>query len=670
MSVFNFHLKHAWVGLIALLFLSASNNLMAQDKTSCDYSLPGEVLNWNFGEKAQLQFSEETFEPISTAMPGNIEIPRGGSSISDEGGNLLFFSDGMRVWGSSYFEVFNGNELHGNLGATQSSIFIPAPDTTDKYYLFTADLFYPYVDFYNDKGIRYSVIERINSRWEITTEKNIALLSENAQKLTAVKHANGKHYWLLTHGFGPNKGGKYYAFLITENGIDIDDPVISEIGFIQDGTHEENNSSGYMKISPDGKKLALVIPTDGIVEVAEFNDNTGVVSVAESCSLNRFNNPLGVEFSANNKLLYVTTNPAPSNPGPNMLYQFDLTQLDLDNPVEIASYNPNNDRLFGGLQLAADGRIYIGIFGEGLATAYNLGVIYNPNRAGEACNFNILNGNPTNGLALLDGSGSKEGLPNFISSYLDIPHFWWQNHCEKSPTIFRLQNEANVDDVFWDFGVPGATDNQLRGIHTFDEAGTYTVTATENYGDQGYVSRREIEIYPLPPVEIGNFTDTIFILPNSSITLDAGEYDEYLWFFENSLIPNATQQTLDVEKEGRYKVVVTDTNCCVNEDEVVIWFANIYLPTAFRPKSDIPGNQTFKPLGAVAALNKFELFVYNRWGQLVFESKSPTNGWDGTINGQEAPMAAYVWLMRYESLESTFQAAQEVVQRGVINLIR
>lgn len=94
------------------------------------------------------------------------------------------------------------------------------------------------------------------------------------------------------------------------------------------------------------------------------------------------------------------------------------------------------------------------------------------------------------------------------------------------------------------------------------------------------------------------------------------------------------------------------------------------MPNAFRPKSNIPDNQTFKPVGAVAALNNFELLVYNRWGQLIFESNSPTNGWDGIINGQDAPAAAYVWLMRYESLESSFQAAQEVVQRGVINLVR
>jgi len=663
MSVFHFQFKHVWVGLIAVIFLSAHIKLVAQDKTSCDYSIPGEVLNWNFGERVQLQFSEETPFPISTAMPGNIDLPKGVSSISDADGRLLFFSDGRQAFGSGYMELPNGGDLAGHPFSTQAALFVPSPGNPNRYFLITADLYIPPV-FTN--GIRYSVIEKQGNTWKVLPEKkNVLLLEQNAAKLAAVQHDNGEDFWIISHGFGEEKGGSYFSFRVMKDGISLT-PIESTVGVVHQGGSNSNNNVGYLKISPNGKKLALVLPEDGIVEVADFNATTGLVSNPVSSIFERYIYPLGVEFSSNSKLLYVTTNP--KNNTLNMLYQFDLDQLDINNPEVITSFNPNEGRQFGALQLAADGRIYISIFRQSLTIDDHLAVIYNPNRAGAACKFNMLEGSSTNGLALQDGSGSKEGLPNFISSYFDMPHFWWQNHCEQSPSIFRLQNEANAGDVVWNFS--DGSDNQLRGIHTFNEAGTYTVTATENYNGQSYISEREIEIYPLPAVEIGNFTDTIFILPNSAITLDAGEYDEYLWFFEDNPIPDATQQTLDVEKEGLYKVVVTNTNCCVNEDEVVIWFANIYLPTAFRPKSDIPGNQTFKPLGAVAALNKFELLVYNRWGQLVFETKSADNGWDGTINGQDAPMAAYVWLMRYESLESTFQAAQEVIQRGVINLVR
>ncbi|MBU2557949.1 MAG: gliding motility-associated C-terminal domain-containing protein [Bacteroidetes bacterium] len=653
-----FKLKKAGTGFVLLLVIFSLNSLYAQEKTACDYSLPGQVLNWNFGEKAQLTFSEEETFPVSTSMPGGIDIPKGVSAISDADGNLLFFSDGMKVSGSGYFELTNGTALMGNLLANQSALFIPSPGNPNRYFLITADLYIPPV---YTNGVRYSVIEKVGYSWEVT-EKNILLLEQNAQKLAAVQHQNGEDFWLVTHGFGATKGGSYFSFRVMNDSISVE-PVESTVGAIHDG--DFNNNGGYMKISPDGSKIALAIPDAGIVELAAFNTATGQVSNPITSNAGQFNYPLSLEFSPDSKLLYLTTNPLDNSN--NYLYQFNLALTDINNPEEIHAYTFNDGRQMGALQLAVDGRIYLGSFGQALSAYDHLGVIYNPKRAGTACNYNTLDGNTTEGLAL-NASGSKEGLPNFISSYFDIPHFWWENHCHRQPTIFRLQNEVNHDQVLWEFGDAGATANSSRGQHIFSEPGLYTVSVTETENGQSFQHERELEIYPLPPVEIGNYADTIFILPNSSITLDAGVYDEYIWMFEDEIVGN--ERTLDVEEKGLYAVTVTDTNCCVNTDEVVIWFANIYLPNAFRPKSNIARNQTFKPLGAVSALNNFQLLIYNRWGQLVFESNSPDDGWDGTINGAAAPVAAYVWLMRYESLESSFQAAQEVVQRGVVNLVR
>jgi gliding motility-associated-like protein len=656
--MFKRHLN-ATAGVLAGLLLFFSANLHAQDKTPCDYSIPGEVLNWNFGDKAQLTFSEETLFPVSTAMPGGIDIPKGVSAISDAEGNLLFFTDGMRIWGSGYFELTNGTGLQGNLLANQSAIFIPSPGNPDKYFLFTADLYIPPV---YTNGIRYHVIERINYSWTVT-EKNILLMEQNAQKLTAVKHANGEDYWLVSHGFGTEKGGSYFAFSVMEDSIS-EVPVESTLGVPHEG--DFNNNGGYIKISPDGSKIALAVPAAGFIEVADFNTETGEVTNPLSSTVGQYNFPLGVEFSPDNNFLYFTTNPLDGSL--NYLYQIDLNQAGLNNPTQIESFAQSDNRQLGALQLAVDGRIYVGSFGQALAPYDYLGVIYNPNRAGTACNFNFLEGNQIEGLAL-NQSGSKEGLPNFVSSYFDIPSFWWQNHCATHITTFRLQNEANNGDVSWDFGIDGATDNDLRGEYTYEEAGTYPVTVTEEFEGESYTHTREITIYPLPSIDIGAGEEVIYILPNSSITLDAGAFDYYYWEDEDGNLLGEGQY-LDVDQEGIYAVTVTDTNCCENRDEVEIKFANISLPNAFRPGSAIAENTTFKALGAVSALNNFSLIIYNRWGQLVFESDDPLQGWDGTIKGEAAPGAVYVWQMTYESSESQYQASQEVVQRGVVTLIR
>ncbi|MDX9848777.1 MAG: hypothetical protein RBT74_17495, partial [Tenuifilaceae bacterium] len=370
------HHQNASAGVFAGLFLFFSLNLLAQDKTPCDYRLPGEVLNWNFGDKAQLTFSEDTPYPFSSAMPGGIDIPKGVSSISDAEGNLLFFSDGMTVWGNGYYPIINGTLLAGSKGATQAALFIPSPDNENKYFLFTSDFYYPDIPQYTNNGIRYSVIEKINYSWEVT-EKNILLMNQNAQKLAAVKHANGTDYWLVTHGFGDENGNKYFSYKIMKDSVSAI-PVVSETGVVHTGTSQDNKSGGYMKISANGEKIALVIPSEdeGVVEIADFNASTGEVTNSLHSTVGKYNFPLGVEFSPDNNLLYVTTNPLDGSA--NYLYQFDLRQNDLDNPIEIASYSASDNRLIGALQLAVDGRIYVGSFGQALAPYDYLGVIYNP----------------------------------------------------------------------------------------------------------------------------------------------------------------------------------------------------------------------------------------------------------------------------------------------------
>lgn len=639
--------------LFVSLLLSFTPFAFAQDKTACDYVLPGRTFNWTFGDRALLQFSEEGIN--SSAMPGSIDIPKGVSSISDDEGNLLFFTDGIRVYTSGFFFMNDATDLKGNPLANQSAIFVPSSGNPNKYFLFTADLYVPPV---YTNGIRFSVIERLNTGWTIT-EKNTLLLTQNTQKLAGVQHANGTDYWVVTHGFGSEKGGSYYAFLVASDSV-VMAPVESVVGQRHEGNY--NNNGGYMKISPDGRKIALAIPEAGLVEVADFDPATGQVSNATHNTNMSFSYALGVEFSGDSKKLYLSTNPLSGEV--NMLYQFDLVQNGLDNPVEIASFSPADGRQLGALQLAADGRIYVANFGASLAPSPQLGVIYNPERQGIACNFNFLEGTANNGLEL-NSSGSKEGLPNFVSSFFNLPYFWWTNHCHTHITTFRFQNEANNGQVNWSFDDNGASDNQQRGQHIFSEPGLYEVNVTETLSGQSYAHSRQIEIFALPPVEIGNGTDTIYILPNSSITLDAGDYDAYVW--EPDL---SDGRYLDVDQEGLFAVTVTDSNCCSNRDEVFVKYANLFLPNAFRPGSSVSANSIFKALGPVFALNNFRLQVYNRWGQQVFETTDALEGWDGSFGSDLAQAGSYVWVVSYESKASRFQEAQQVVQRGIVNLIR
>jgi len=297
-----------------------------------------------------------------------------------------------------------------------------------------------------------------------------------------------------------------------------------------------------------------------------------------------------------------------------------------------------------------------------------LGVVYNPNRTKDACNYNHLNHSANNGFSLNGGQGLI-GLPAFVSSFLDVPHFTFIEQCHHDTTLFNITNKANIDNATWAFNNSGGTaflSNPLQPGFVFSEPGDYTVELTEIYSVVDYGNYVEnVRIHPLPFVDLGNGVDTIYILPNSSVRLDAGDYDFYEW------IPGGeTGRYLDVTESGLYAVIVTDSNCCKNADEVYVIFADLVFPNAFNPNSSITVNTVFKPLGTTSTLADYKLLVYNRWGQLVFESDNPAKGWDGTYNGEQVPMGTYVYTAVFTSFESGVQEATDFKKSGSVTLIR
>ncbi len=635
--------------------------LFSQQPTRCDYVRPHEADQWTFGQRSQIDFSSGN--PIALAMPGNIEFIIGAATISDEEGNLLFLSDGMNIWTNGYYLLDGTSDLFGNKAAAQSALFVPVPGNADRYLLFTVDMYLPGIFTH---GVRVSTLDRVNGLWSIST-KNQLIMNSNAQKITAVKDANERDYWVIVHGYGDVEGAKFFVYKVSDSGLDIN-PVISETGTKHSGFSGTlfNNNGGYMKASSNGKKIALVIPDDGIVEVFDFDTSTGSVSLETQSAVGALDYPFGVEFSPDNTKLYVSTAPLGTSVT-SYVYQYDLdTPGYLNNPFVVASIAstqvPGDDFLIGALQLGVDGKIYLANLRMQLLPLYTLGVINNPNRKGIGCNFNEVNHAVGTGFPLA-GTASLVSLPNFVTSFLDIPHFSFINHCHTEITSFKLRNETNIDNISWNFDDGGASSVILEPEFTFSNPGNYTVTATETYNGISYPFSREIEIYPLPAVDLGE--NIIYILPNTSITLDAGEWDEYLWSPDGS-----TERYLDVNQEGVYTVTVTDTNCCTNDDTVEIRFANIYVPNAFKPTSAIVENKSFKVFGPLSALQDFDFKVFNRWGQLLFETNDPDKGWDGTFKGGDASDGVYVWVLNFKSMESRYQAAQSFTQHGTVTLLR
>ncbi len=91
----------------------------------------------------------------------------------------------------------------------------------------------------------------------------------------------------------------------------------------------------------------------------------------------------------------------------------------------------------------------------------------------------------------------------------------------------------------------------------------------------------------------------------------------------------------------------------------------VYLPNVFSPNGD-GLNDAVRPLFGSCAIAEYSLQVFTRWGQLVFETQEIDRGWDGRIDGSDAPAGVYALVLRYRADAS--ERTETIT--GEVNLIR
>jgi len=98
-------------------------------------------------------------------------------------------------------------------------------------------------------------------------------------------------------------------------------------------------------------------------------------------------------------------------------------------------------------------------------------------------------------------------------------------------------------------------------------------------------------------------------------------------------------------------------------DEVLITVSRI--PNAFNPNSAAEENRIFKVFAEPEnRITKFAMYIYNRWGELMFETNDVNEGWDGTSNGNPCNAGVYVWTIYFEGSEG------KSTNRGTVTLVK
>jgi len=240
--------------------------------------------------------------------------------------------------------------------------------------------------------------------------------------------------------------------------------------------------------------------------------------------------------------------------------------------------------------------------------------------------------------------------------------------CEGVP-IGVINTSTNVITYIWNFG-NGTTSTSSSPVITFDTVGTFTITLiTVNPG----ACNLSDTVHATITVESGptaNFTYTpITPVPNSAVTFTNLSLNatSYSWDFGDATTSTEANPVHMYNKTGGYNVCLNaynGSNCPARICKTVPTDIQpiIGLPSGFSPNGD-GENDVLYVRGA--AIKTLDLKIYNRWGELVFETTSQSIGWDGTFNGKPQPIDAYAFVLSVSFIDGSQQ-----LKKGNVTLLR
>jgi gliding motility-associated-like protein len=228
----------------------------------------------------------------------------------------------------------------------------------------------------------------------------------------------------------------------------------------------------------------------------------------------------------------------------------------------------------------------------------------------------------------------------------------------------------------WDFGDNSTSSNCGSVTHTFNSVGCFDITLTITTAD-GCSNTMTIPdmicVYDLP---IADFTfgpqPTSVVNPTINFNNTSTGATTYNWDFAglgtstdvdpSFTFPNGTPGIYDVCLVAISAQGCTDTTCQIIEigDEFLI-----YVPNTFTPDGD-GINDMFIPIISGADPLDYELLIFNRWGEQIFQSSFPQVGWDGTYKGVMSQQDVYVW--KVIARDATNNAKKEFI--GHVTLLK
>jgi|GEM_PF-5764268 len=204
----------------------------------------------------------------------------------------------------------------------------------------------------------------------------------------------------------------------------------------------------------------------------------------------------------------------------------------------------------------------------------------------------------------------------------------------------------------------------------FNTPGTYSITATAAQDSCSRVAKRitvtDIILPAIMSLDSLTCPGECALFQLDSIN-PAYQYD---WSFEGGIpasFTGAEPPLVCYPQTGLYEVAVNITGCLGSANTTIeVKYRSLLTPNAFTPNGD-KVNDSFTPILKCPATN-YHFVVYNRWGQVVFETRTPDQPWDGTAFGQPQPTDTYVWTLDLTDIRDN--GADDDRLKGEVTLLR
>ncbi len=237
--------------------------------------------------------------------------------------------------------------------------------------------------------------------------------------------------------------------------------------------------------------------------------------------------------------------------------------------------------------------------------------------------------------------------------------------CQGNAVTFHgVYSTLGNTGTVWNFGDGTIINNENDITHAFAAAGNYTITFTANYRicpDTTFP--KYVTVYNYPTLNLG--PDTSLCPGNPGIPINdfinAGNPKaSWLWSTGD------TTSGINVSQPGIYYTTV-NVNGCTTSDSV--WIKNdcyVNIPNVFSPNNDGVNDYFFPRQLLSNSITKFEMTIYNRWGQEIFYTQSINGrGWDGKLSGNDQPTGVYIYIINATLADGTTEHHQ-----GNVTLLR